>query len=67
MACQALIRPTYDRSYYLARSQAYARDAAHEPDPAVRSALLALVQECRKKAGEGGDPASPTTAAPPIS
>jgi hypothetical protein len=44
------VYPTYDRDHYLARARHYARAAEHEPDPAVREALLAVERECLRKA-----------------
>lgn len=44
------VYPTYDRDHYRARAEYYARAAEHEPDPAIRDALLLVERECRRKA-----------------
>ena len=40
---------TYDREHYLARALYYGRAAEHEPDPAIREALLTAERECRRR------------------
>ena len=44
------VRPTYDSRHYLARADHYARDAEHEPDPVIRSALVKIERKCRQNA-----------------
>jgi hypothetical protein len=44
------IYPTYDRDHYMARAIYYGRAAEHEPDPAIREALLTAERACRRRA-----------------
>jgi hypothetical protein len=56
------IVPTYDGGHYRTRAERYARAAAHEPDPAVRSALEATAKACLERAARGADVPSPDVA-----
>jgi hypothetical protein len=47
-----VVRPTYDCSYYLQRSEFYGRAADAEPDRAIRAALKAVERECQRRAAE---------------
>ena len=51
------VYPTYDRDHYLARALYYGRAAQHEPDTAVREALLTAERECRRRAETHANPA----------
>jgi hypothetical protein len=50
------VYPTYDRDHYLARAVCYGRAAEHEPDPAIREALLTAERECRRRADSHSSP-----------